>query len=195
MKKQTTREKLLDITFEQVYINGYNATSVDTILKLAKVPKGSMYHYFKSKKELVLATIQERLFPKMDEFFNFKSQSSKTILESLRDTYASMATNKMLITYGCPLYRLIVEMSATDREFDSLLSSKVVSMSEKLSDMLQVGIDRGEFSDNLETKEFAIFMLNATWGILSNSPSLSSKKSFLKQSSYILKELESYKIK
>ena len=195
MKKQTTREKLLDITFEQVYINGYNATSVDTILKLAKVPKGSMYHYFKSKKELVLATIQERLFPKMDEFFNFKSQSSKTILESLRDTYASMATNKMLITYGCPLYRLIVEMSATDKEFDSLLSSKVVSMSEQLSYMLQIGIDRGEFSDNLETKEFAIFMLNATWGILSNSPSLSSKKSFLKQSSYILKELESYKIK
>jgi len=195
MKKQTTREKLLNITFEQVYINGYNATSVDTILKIAKVPKGSMYHYFKSKKELVLATIQERLFPKMDEFFNFKSQSSKTILESLRDTYASMATNKMLISYGCPLYRLIVEMSATDKEFDSLLSSKVASMSEQLSYMLQIGIDRGEFSDNLETKEFAIFMLNATWGILSNSPSLSSKKSFLKQSSYILKELESYKIK
>jgi len=27
-KKQTTREKLLDYTFEEVYIHGYNATSI-----------------------------------------------------------------------------------------------------------------------------------------------------------------------
>jgi len=46
MKKQTTRDKLLDITFEEVYIHGYTATSVDTILQKASVPKGSMYHHF-----------------------------------------------------------------------------------------------------------------------------------------------------
>jgi len=61
-KKQTTREKLLDYTFEEVYIHGYNATSIDSILKKAKVPKGSMYHHFKSKKELVLAMVGEFWF-------------------------------------------------------------------------------------------------------------------------------------
>ncbi len=49
MKKQPTREKLLDITFDEVYIHGYTATSVDTILKKAGIPKGSMYHHFKGK--------------------------------------------------------------------------------------------------------------------------------------------------
>jgi len=29
MKKKPTREKLLDITFDEVYIHGYTATSVD----------------------------------------------------------------------------------------------------------------------------------------------------------------------
>ena len=33
MKKQPTREKLLDITFDEVYIHSYTATLVDTILK------------------------------------------------------------------------------------------------------------------------------------------------------------------
>lgn len=47
MKKLSTREKLLDITFEEVYIHGYAATSVDAILKTAKSTKGSMYHHFK----------------------------------------------------------------------------------------------------------------------------------------------------
>jgi len=71
-KKQSTRDKLLDITFEEVYIHGYAATSVDAILKKTQVPKGSMYHHFKSKKELVLAMVEERLFPKMNIFFLFE---------------------------------------------------------------------------------------------------------------------------
>lgn len=90
-RKQPTREKLLDITFEEVYIHGYAATSVDTILKKAGITKGSMYHHFKSKKELVLAMIEERLFVKMDIFFNFEKVEGRSVLESIRNTYAGMA--------------------------------------------------------------------------------------------------------
>lgn len=103
MKKQSTREKLLDISFEEVYIHGYTATSVDAILKKSGVPKGSMYHHFKSKKELVLAMVKERLFPKIDTFFLFEKAEGESVLESIRNTYADMAKNKPLITYGCPL--------------------------------------------------------------------------------------------
>ena len=57
----SSREKLLDVAFDEIYHNGYSATSVDTILKKANMNKGSMYHFFKSKKELTLAVIDERL--------------------------------------------------------------------------------------------------------------------------------------
>jgi len=189
MKKQSTREKLLDITFEEVYIHGYVATSVDAILKKAGVPKGSMYHHFKSKKELVLAMVKERLFPKMDIFFLFEKVEGKSVLESIRNTYAGMAKNKPLITYGCPLYRLMVELSPVDKEFDVLLTSKVTNLREKLVKLLQVGIECGEFDTTLDTQAYADFMLNATWGVLSLSPSLSSGKYFIQQSKHILKEL------
>jgi len=188
-KKQSAREKLLDITFEEVYIHGYAATSVDTILKKAGVPKGSMYHHFKSKKELVLAMVKERLFPKMDTFFLFEKAEGKSVLEGIRNTYAVMAKNKPLITYGCPLYRLMVELSPVDEEFDVLLISKVTHLREKLTALLQVGIECGEFDESLDTQAYADFMLNATWGVLSLSPSLSSGKYFIQQSKLILKEL------
>jgi TetR/AcrR family transcriptional repressor of nem operon len=191
-KKQVTREKLLDITFEEVYLHGYAATSVDAILKKAKVPKGSMYHHFKSKKELVLAMIKERLFVKMDMFFKYEKEEGKTILESFRNTFVSISKNKMLITYGCPLYRLMVELSAVDKEFDILLSTKAKQMQQGISTLLQVGIECGEFSDSLDIKAFSGFMLSSVWGILSLSPVLSSSKNFIAQSRYILKELESY---
>ena len=192
-KKQVTREKLLDITFEEVYIHGYAATSIDAILKKAKVPKGSMYHHFKSKKELVLVMIQERLFVKMDQFFKYEKQENRTVLESFRNIFASISKNKLLITYGCPLYRLMVELSAVDQEFDTLLTSKVKQMQIGIASLLQIGIEIGEFDESLDVDTFSAFILSSIWGILSLSPSLSSSKSFIAQSKYILKELESYK--
>ena len=195
MKKQPTREKLLDITFEEVYINGYTATSVDAILKKASVPKGSMYHHFKSKKELVLAMIKERLFPKMDAFFSYEISENESITQSFRNTFLAVSKNRLLVTYGCPLYRLMVELSATDKEFDTVLSSKVNEMKEGIKAMLEQGIALGEFDKSLNSETFATYMLTSVWGILSLSPSLSSSKTFLIQSQYILDSLEAYKVR
>ena len=193
IKKQPSREKLLDYTFEEVYIHGYAATSVDTILKKAGIPKGSMYHHFKSKKELVLAMVEERLFPKMNMFFKYEKQEGKSVMDSIRTTLVFVAKNKPLITYGCPLYRLMVELSPVDKEFDILLSSKVNDMQKSAALLLQRGKDIDEFNDSLDTEAYARFLLSSVWGILSLSPTLSSSKNFIKQSKYILKELESYK--
>ncbi len=190
-KKQTTREKLLDYTFEEVYIYGYNATSVDSILKKAKVPKGSMYHHFKSKKELVLAMVRERLFIKMDEFFNYKEGVSVT--QSFHHIFLTMSKNKMLITYGCSLYRLMVELSAVDSDFDKLLTAKAIEIQEGIKSMLLKGIERGEYKESLDVESFSSFILNAVWGILSNSPSLSSSENFINETQYILELLEHYK--
>ena len=191
-KKQPTREKLLDITFDEVYIHGYTATSVDTILKKAGIPKGSMYHHFKGKKELVLAMVQERLFPKMELFFDFDRKEGATVTDALRGTFAGMSRNKPLITYGCPLYRLMVELSPVDKTFDTLLSTRVVQMQDNLALLLQKGIKDGEFKETLPTKDFSAYILESTWGVLSLSPSLSSSKHFIKHTKFILETLALY---
>jgi len=194
MKKTSAREKLLDITFDEVYIHGYAATSVDAILKKAGVPKGSLYHHFGSKKALVLAMIKERLFVKIDQFFIFEKKEEECVMHRIRSTYAAMAKNQPLITYGCPLYRLMVELSPVDREFDALLLEKYEEQHRKLALLLGQGIEEGEFSTALQPEAFARYLLSATWGILSLSPTLSSPVSFLEQSSFLLKQLASYKI-
>jgi len=192
MKKQPSREKLLDITFEEVYIHGYTATSIDTILKKAGIPKGSMYHHFKGKKELVLAMVQERLFPKMELFFDFERKEGASVTEAIRSMFAGMAKNKPLITYGCPLYRLMVELSPVDETFDALLSARVVLMQGNLALLLQKGIDSGEFNETLHAKDFASYILESTWGVLSLSPSLSSSKHFVRHSRFIFDTLAIY---
>ena len=195
MKKPTARAKLLDAAFDEVYTYGYASASIDAILKRAGVPKGSLYHYFGSKKALVLTMVQERLFPKMEAFFRFEKHVGCTVYESFRNTFAAMSKNRPLIAHGCPLYRLMVELSPVDEEFDSLLNSKYHQMHANIAALLKQGISEGEFDSALDADSFAAFMLSSVWGILSLSPSLSSPKNFLAQSRFLLDELDRHRIK
>ena len=81
MIKKQTRDLILDVTFSIIYQLGYNATGISAILKECNTPKGSLYHYFKSKKELVLAMIKERLSPKMDMLFSLEKDDSKSSID------------------------------------------------------------------------------------------------------------------
>jgi len=191
--KNATREKLLDITFDEIYKNGYSATAIGTILKLANVPKGSMYHHFDSKKSLVIAMIKERLYPKMDTFFSYKKQENRNVFRSFEQTFIVMSKHKNMVTYGCPLHRLMVELSAVDETFDTLLLSKYQDMLSGVESLLQVGIDDKEFQTTLDPKSFAKFFVASTWGALSLSPTVSSSKEFYAHTKFIMSLLAQYK--
>lgn len=52
-----TKDKLIDAAVALFAVKGFNNTGIAEILAQVKVPKGSFYHYFKSKEDLGLAVI------------------------------------------------------------------------------------------------------------------------------------------
>ena len=56
-KAQATRDRILVSASELFHMNGYTATGLDRIIAEAEVTKGNFYYHFKSKEELVLATL------------------------------------------------------------------------------------------------------------------------------------------
>src|SRR2546422_4016559 len=81
------RERLLKATVELIWQESYGAVTVDAICERAGVRKGSFYHFFKSKDELVLAALDadwESRRPILDRLFS----PSKPPLERLRDYFA-----------------------------------------------------------------------------------------------------------
>lgn len=184
-KKIQTRDKLLNAAFEEVYIKGYHGSSTSVILKNAKTPKGSMYHFFPSKKDLVLAVIKERIFPKMDSFFNFTYERDKSVVAIIENIFIKISQNEMLIKNSCPMHKLIVEMSPLDEDFNKILNEHFEKFLKELSQLLEIGIEKKEFN-NFDSKEMSTFILLSTWGILSISPSMSSKEKFEKNYNLIL---------
>lgn len=50
-----SKSKILNAALRLIRERGYEATTVDALCELAKVSKGSFFHYFKSKEELAIA--------------------------------------------------------------------------------------------------------------------------------------------
>jgi TetR/AcrR family transcriptional repressor of nem operon len=67
------RERLIEATIDLIWTEGYAAVTVDLICERAKVKKGSFYHFFSSKEELVLAALDAHWAsrrPTLDELFS-----------------------------------------------------------------------------------------------------------------------------
>lgn len=57
-KTNDTRLHILNVGYQLIVNNGFNGVGLSQLLKEADVPKGSFYHYFKSKEQFGEALIQ-----------------------------------------------------------------------------------------------------------------------------------------
>jgi TetR/AcrR family transcriptional repressor of nem operon len=186
MIKITTKNKILDITFLLVYKYGYTGTSTSMILKECGIPKGSLYHHFSSKKDLVLTVLKERIKPKMNEFFEFKKIKNQNPIDTIIKSIKKIANNQYLINYGCPLNRLNQEMGNLDENFEKEINIIYEDLKQRINTIL-------EDTDTKEKDSLSEYIINTTWGALSFSAKQASKKRFLKNISHLVDYLESLK--
>lgn len=108
-----TRDRLIEAARELFYLQGFEATSVAEILEKADVRSGSLYYYFSSKEDLLLAVLEkykEMLWPMVIEpvFERTGDPIARVfgILEGYR--MGLVYTN---FTGGCPIGNLALELS------------------------------------------------------------------------------------
>src|SRR5262249_44109014 len=107
------REKLLDAATAILGRNGYQATSIDDILEIAKVAPSNFYYHFKSKEELAIEVLEgyfERSRQEMAPVFMNRSLSASEKLERVHQTLVVKATNSGC-RGGCPMGNLAQELS------------------------------------------------------------------------------------
>ena len=113
-----TRDRLVDAAMELFYIQGFEATSVSEILKKADVNSGSLYYFFDSKENLLLAVLEryrEMLWPVVIEPAFQKTQDPIERIFAVLESYRQglMFTH---FTAGCPIGNLALELREAHRE-------------------------------------------------------------------------------
>jgi TetR/AcrR family transcriptional repressor of nem operon len=183
--KKSSRDRLLDATFEECYLYGYSGASTTRILKRAKLPRGSLYHHFKNRDDLIYSMVEERLKPKVRNFFRFDIKKSSSVIKELERLIEKMSDDDMLLAYGCPLHRLIVESRYMNVELAISCKEEYDRLFKGMKKLMKHGIKKGEIVDK-DPKDLARFFISSTWGILSRDIKKLSKKRFLRDMSTLL---------
>lgn len=170
----TSKEKLLSVAFEEIYQNGYHATSVDKILKKAQMNKGSMYHFFKSKKELILAIIDIHIDEYIRNKYGVILEENENMIESIMKVLKNKPSFNFI--HGCRLNNLVHELSNQDEDFKKAIEKSYFQFEAIFQEALDRAVKNGEIKKDTNTKEVGMFILATIQGALTTAKKSSDSK-------------------
>lgn len=161
---ECVRTKLIDATFEEVFQKGYKGTSLSQILTRADVKKGAMYHHFPSKKEMVLAMIEEKVEKRIENKWKILKNSDDNILE----VFASILENTNLwdLAKGCPLGNLLQESLDDDNDFKIKLTNILDKWKDLFSTALKKAKQNNELKEDVNVYRLSTFLIASIEGAL-----------------------------
>lgn len=184
----STRERLIEAGSTLFWEKGYANTSMADLLGRAKVNSGSFYHFFKGKEDLLLAVLDRymEILPSA-----LLEPAWKEVDDPLERIFSLLALYRESIlktecTYGCPIGRLALEISPTQREVHQRLTSNFDSWARAIQDCVESAGDR--LPHNIGPERLSKFVLAVMEGGVMLSRSSGSVEPF----DAVVSELHSY---
>jgi len=166
--KLGTREKLIQSGMQTIHASGYGGTSIQSIVEMADVPKGSFYNYFQSKEEFaaeVIDAYSNRGQERLRSFVENREMAPRARLEAYFDDRID-AFRAAGYVRGC----LMGNFSAEAADQSTLIRERLSRHFGVWCDLLEACIAEaqklGEISDELPAPLLAKFVLNSWEGAL-----------------------------
>src|SRR5579863_590059 len=137
-------EALMGAALELFWEKGFGETTLAEVIARAKVHPGSLYHYFKTKEELLIGALErlsEMLYPALLAPAWEKIEDPIERIFALLGRYREsiLATN---FAYGCPVGRLAVEISPGMVEAHGKIAANFEGWSRAVRECLVAAGDR-----------------------------------------------------
>ncbi len=192
-----TKEKIIQAAFEEIHTHGFQATSMNEIIKRAGTTKGALYHHFKSKTELGYAVIDEVIRPMMKERWLDPLSKSENPIDALIDCMAELIKNtpRQAVIKGCPVANLAHEMSGIDEGFRLKLNAVLGAWQDGLSKIFSEGIKNGYVRPDVDTDNVACFLVASIEGTIGMAKNSKNEKTFHRCAEQIIIYLESLRAK
>lgn len=114
-RTSTARERLIDSACQLVHTRSYAATSVEDLCTAAGVQKGSFYHFFPTKHDLVLAAIDRQWATARSEILEPAFAPDVTPARRFARFFALAADRQRgEVVRGCPFGNLAAEVGTME---------------------------------------------------------------------------------
>lgn len=185
-RTSNARDNLIESAMELISSKSYRSVGVQELCDHAGVKKGSFYHFFSSKTELTVATL--------DMMWDFAKEKFLTPILSMNcslDEKMELFLNKIYevnchskesygCIIGCPFGNLAVEMSTLDQEIRNKIEYVFNEWIGCFEQMIKQAIESGELNENTNVRATAegivayiegLYLIGKTF----NSPELLKK--------------------
>ena len=163
-----TRELLLHAAYSQIHLRGFQAVSLDEILRDTGVTKGALYHHFPNKTALGYAVVDEVIGPSLENFWLKPVLQAEDPLAALEQVIRTAGDEMTLsdVKLGCPLNNLSQEMSAADEGFRVRLQAIYENWRNGLSTAFKHAQDNGHMADQHDPEATATFIVASLEGCI-----------------------------
>jgi len=150
------RHRLLASISGLVHARGYNAVGVEEICRRAGVKKGSFYHFFRSKRALMVAAL-EQCWQETEATLVAAALAAdvppRRRVERLFDLAAAAeedAKSRGGHVLGCPFGNLAAEISVTDEPMRRKIDDVFARFAHAIERTLREAVAAGELSDDTD---------------------------------------------
>lgn len=166
MNKPDTREQILIAGHELFIEKSYNGCGLKEILDRAGVPKGSFYHYFKSKEEFGLALIERAQDSTHDFMREYLRDRAYSPLNRIKRMFARI--QQFHIDEGidcqCLIPKLTLEQSQLSETMRGGLKCAQDMTHNLLAQTIREAQEHGEVKSSINAEHMAAFIFNASHG-------------------------------
>ena len=164
-----TREAIIVAASRLMHVHGYNATSLDDVLRESGVGKGNFYYHFKSKEDLGYAILDEFVEAFLERTLEpcFRETGDRPVAQ-IRCFLSRVleAQRKRNCVGGCQLGNLAAELSDVHEGFRTRLATVFFKWRERLTRTLRDAQAAGEVSPGLEPEAVAQFLVASLEGAI-----------------------------
>ncbi|PKN77801.1 MAG: hypothetical protein CVU51_16185, partial [Deltaproteobacteria bacterium HGW-Deltaproteobacteria-1] len=169
-EKENRKNSILKAARKLFFERGFKSVTVDLIAAKAEVSKGSIYLYFDSKEEIYTQILISANIERHKEIENFARQegtASELLLKYARVYVDFFLENNELFRILMTFMLHAENMNLTEEQNTQLIHTTNENI-RTISEILQKGVDTGEFSDRIDIRQGQ----NAIWGLLNGIISL-----------------------
>jgi AcrR family transcriptional regulator len=169
-EKENRKNSILKAARKLFFERGFKSVTVDLIAAKAEVSKGSIYLYFDSKEEIYTQILISANIERHKEIENFARQegaASELLLKYARIYVDFFLENNELFRILMTFMLHAENMNLTEEQNTQLIHTTNENI-RTISEILQKGVDAGEFSDRIDIRQGQ----NAIWGLLNGIISL-----------------------
>lgn len=154
VSKEQRRTDILNAALEVFAKNGFDRATIAEIAEIAGIGKGTVYEYFKSKKELFEDMIRYNV-----ETYNEKLQNAVTKGNSVQEKLINFSiAHSEFMKEHIDILRMFPQPHMMSEEMKQHMIQEKYKVFKLIEDLIEEGIESGTFRKNLD-KEITAFCI------------------------------------